>query len=104
LRPDLTWRGIHLLAGKRIFRLGLPHRDDSYFETFDDPAGCFGGWLRPSLGALPALSSAVETGIHTTQGGASGNRFSRWCYEKIALEELCEKGAAMGLKAIDPAE
>jgi hydroxypyruvate isomerase len=26
---------------------------------------------------------------------------SRWCYKQIALEELCAKGAEMGLKAID---
>jgi hydroxypyruvate isomerase len=26
---------------------------------------------------------------------------SRWCYKQIPLDELCEKGAQMGLKAID---
>ena len=26
---------------------------------------------------------------------------SRWCYKQIPLEELCVKGAQMGLKAID---
>ena len=53
-----------------------------------------------SLGALPALSSAVE--LQSTQRkGRIRQSVSRWCYEKIPLEELCEKGAAMGLKAID---
>ena len=53
-----------------------------------------------SLGALPALSSAVE--LQSTQRkGRIRQSVSRWCYEKIPLEELCEKGAAIGLKAID---
>src|SRR5258708_34467937 len=58
------------------------------------------GVAAPSLGALPALSSAVE--LQSTQRkGRIRQSVSRWCYEKIPLEELCEKGAAMGLKAID---
>jgi hydroxypyruvate isomerase len=53
-----------------------------------------------SLGALPALSAAVE--LQSTQRkGRIRQSVSRWCYEKIPLEELCEKGAAIGLKAID---
>ena len=53
-----------------------------------------------SLGALPAFSSAAE--LQSTQRkGRIRQSVSRWCYEKIPLEELCEKGAAMGLKAID---
>src|SRR5258708_36551853 len=53
-----------------------------------------------SLGALPALSSAVE--LQSTQRkGRIRQSVSRWCYEKIPLEELCEQGAAMGLKGID---
>src|SRR5580704_12127084 len=38
------------VAGRRFIcsldsgiSLRLPHRDDAYFETLDDPAGCFGG-------------------------------------------------------------
>jgi hydroxypyruvate isomerase len=58
------------------------------------------GVAAPSLGALPALSSAVE--LQSTQrNGRIRQSVSRWCYEKIPLEELCEKGAAIGLKAID---
>jgi hydroxypyruvate isomerase len=53
-----------------------------------------------SLAAAPVLSSAAE--LQTAQRkGRIRQSVSRWCYEKIALEELCEKGAAMGLKAID---
>ena len=58
------------------------------------------GVAASSLGASPALSSTVE--LQTTQRkGRIRQSVSRWCYEKIPLEELCEKGAAMGLKAID---
>jgi hydroxypyruvate isomerase len=53
-----------------------------------------------SLAAAPVLSSAAE--LQTTQHKRRiWQSVSRWCYEKIPLEELCEKGAAMGLKAID---
>lgn len=37
----------------------------------------------------------------TQRKGRIRQSVSRWCYEKIPLDELCEKGAAMGLKAID---
>jgi hydroxypyruvate isomerase len=53
-----------------------------------------------SLAASPVLSSAAE--LQTTQRtGRIRQSVSRWCYEKIPLDELCAKGAAMGLKAID---
>jgi hydroxypyruvate isomerase len=40
--------------------------------------------------------------LQTTQRkGNIRQSVSRWCYEKIPLDELCAKGAAMGLKAID---
>jgi hydroxypyruvate isomerase len=53
-----------------------------------------------SLAAYPALSRAGE--IQTTQSkGRIRQSVSRWCYEKIPPEELCAKGARMGLKAID---
>ena len=58
------------------------------------------GVAASSLGTSPALSSAVE--LQSTQRkGRIRQSVSRWCYKKIPLEELCEKGAAMGLKAID---
>jgi hydroxypyruvate isomerase len=53
-----------------------------------------------SLAASPVLSSAAE--LQTTQRkGRIRQSVSRWCYEKIPLIELCERGAAIGLKAID---
>jgi hydroxypyruvate isomerase len=53
-----------------------------------------------SLAASPVLSSTAE--LRTTQRkGNVRQSVSRWCYEKIPLDELCAKGAAMGLKAID---
>jgi hydroxypyruvate isomerase len=53
-----------------------------------------------SLAATPGLSSAAELQI-TQRKGRIRQSASRWCYEKIPLEELCEKGAVMGLKGID---
>jgi hydroxypyruvate isomerase len=53
-----------------------------------------------SLTASPVLSRASEFQA-TQRKGRIRQSVSRWCYEKIPLEELCEKGAAMGLKAID---
>jgi hydroxypyruvate isomerase len=48
----------------------------------------------------PAFSEAQE--IHATpRKGRIKQSVSRWCYQKIALDELCKRGAEMGLKAID---
>ena len=53
-----------------------------------------------SLAVAPVISCADE--LQTPQRkGRIRPSVSRWCYEKIPLEELCAKGAAMGLKAID---
>ena len=53
-----------------------------------------------SLAAAPVLPFAAE--LQTTRRkGRIRQSVSRWCYEKIPLDELCEKGAAMGLKGID---
>jgi hydroxypyruvate isomerase len=53
-----------------------------------------------SLAASPVISFAGE--FQTMQRkGRIRQSVSRWCYEKIPLEELCAKGAEMGLKAID---
>ena len=58
------------------------------------------GVAAASLAAAPTLSST--TGWQSTQRkGRIRQSVSRWCYEKIPLDELCEKGAAMGLKAVD---
>lgn len=53
-----------------------------------------------SLAAASPFSSAAEPQI-TKRKGRIRQSVSRWCYEKIPLDELCEKGAAMGLRAID---
>jgi len=53
-----------------------------------------------SLAGAPVLSTAAELQI-TQRKGRIRQSVSRWCYERIPLGELCEKGAAMGLKAID---
>jgi hydroxypyruvate isomerase len=48
----------------------------------------------------PAFSEAQE--IHATpRKGRIKQSVSRWCYQKIALDELCKRGVEMGLKAID---
>ena len=53
-----------------------------------------------SLAAAPGVAWGVD--MQTTQRkGRIKQSASRWCYKDIALEELCAKGAAMGLKAID---
>jgi len=53
-----------------------------------------------SLAASPILTTAAE--LQTKQRkGLIRQSVSRWCYENMPLDELCEKGAAMGLKAID---
>jgi len=53
-----------------------------------------------SLAAAPLLSSAGQL-KSSKRKGRIRQSVSRWCFEKLPLEELCEKGAAMGLKAID---
>src|SRR5690348_1771948 len=53
-----------------------------------------------SLSATPFFPNVPE--LQSTQRkGRIRQSVSRWCYEKIPLDELCEKGAAMGLRAID---
>jgi len=48
----------------------------------------------------PASSWAQE--IHATpRKGRIKRSVSRWCYQKIPLDELCQRSAEMGLKAID---
>jgi len=56
-----------------------------------------------AVGSLAASAGvSVGTEMATTQRkGRIKQSVSRWCYKEIALDELCEKGAAMGLKAID---
>src|SRR6202790_5175209 len=53
-----------------------------------------------SLAGSPILTTAAELQTKKTKGRIRQS-VSRWCYEKMPLNELCENGAAMGLKAID---
>jgi hydroxypyruvate isomerase len=53
-----------------------------------------------SLAVTPVISCANELQIPQRKGRIRQS-VSRWCYEKVPLEELCAKGAAIGLKAID---
>jgi hydroxypyruvate isomerase len=53
-----------------------------------------------SFATSPLLSEAEEIQSVQRQGRIRQS-VSRWCYEKMPLNELCEKGAAMGLKGID---
>ena len=48
----------------------------------------------------PASSWAQETHA-TPRKGRIKQSVSRWCYQKIPLDELCQRSAEMGLKAID---
>ena len=53
-----------------------------------------------SLAMSPLLSEAEEMQA-VQRKGRIRQSVSRWCYAKMPLDELCEKGATMGLKAID---
>src|SRR5215467_3044424 len=59
-------------------------------------------WAVPSLAADVSTAQASPLEIHATpRKGRIKQSVSRWCYEKIALDELSRRGAEMGLKAID---
>ena len=53
--------------------------------------------------AIPPVSARPNFGDTKTSPNTSRIRqsASRWCYEKIPLDELCGKGAEMGLQGID---
>jgi hydroxypyruvate isomerase len=53
-----------------------------------------------SLAASPGVALGMGM-TNTERKGRIKQSASRWCYKEIPLDELCEKGAAMGLKAID---
>lgn len=53
-----------------------------------------------SLAVSPVVSLGMD--MQTTERkGRIKQSASRWCYKNIPLDELCRKGAAIGLKAID---
>jgi len=51
--------------------------------------------------ALLATTLSIQEIHATPRKGRIKQSVSRWCYEKIPLDELCKRGAEMGLKAID---
>ena len=53
-----------------------------------------------TVAALPSFSSAEQT-TPIKRKGQIKQSVSRWCYEKIPLEDLCAYAAQIGLKAID---
>jgi len=53
-----------------------------------------------TLASLPVMSSAEQTAPIKRKGQIKQS-VSRWCYQKIALDDLCIYGAQIGLKAID---
>src|SRR5215475_2241358 len=59
-------------------------------------------WAVPSLAAAVSTAQASPLELKVTpRKGRIKQSVSRWCYEKIALDELSRRGAEMGLKAID---
>jgi len=57
-----------------------------------------------TMASVSSLSSASAWSqeIHATpRKGRIRQSVSRWCYQKIALDELCQRSAEMGLKAVD---
>jgi hydroxypyruvate isomerase len=57
--------------------------------------------------AASAAASAGPGAAPTVRKGRIHQSVSRWCYEAIAMDEFCQKAAALGLEGIDllePAE
>src|SRR5271163_1706410 len=52
------------------------------------------------MASVPSASRA-EQKTPTARQGNIRQSVSRWCYQKIALEQLCASAAEMGLQAID---
>jgi hydroxypyruvate isomerase len=53
-----------------------------------------------TMASLPSPAWSEQT-PPTTRKGNIKQSVSRWCYQKIALDDLCVASAQMGLKAID---
>src|SRR6266705_6772592 len=54
-----------------------------------------------TLAALPAVSWAQGDAAPTKRKGNIRQSVSRWCYQKIPIEQLCEYAVQIGLKGID---
>jgi hydroxypyruvate isomerase len=50
--------------------------------------------------AVPSLAASFETAA-TPRRGRIRQSVSRWCYEKIPLDQLCAYAAKIGLKGVD---
>ena len=52
--------------------------------------------------ASPLLAGNAESELaNVVKHGRINQSASRWCYNKLSLDELCEAGAKLGLKGID---
>jgi len=66
-------------------------------QVLQTGVACAAGALIPSASAA-AIASKPDA---TPRKGRIHQSVARWCYQKIALDDLCKAGAAMGLKGID---
>src|SRR5438270_6249854 len=53
-----------------------------------------------TMASLPSVSWSSEDAPIKRKGNIRQS-VSRWCYQKIPLEQLCEYGVQIGLKGID---
>ena len=53
-----------------------------------------------TLAALPSVPGP-QGAAATKRKGNIRQSVSRWCYQKIPIEQLCEYGVQIGLKGID---
>jgi hydroxypyruvate isomerase len=67
-------------------------------QLLQSGAACTAAALLPS--SLPAAETQTA-GTPVARKGNIKQSVSRWCYQKIALDDLCVASAQMGLKAID---
>jgi len=63
-------------------------------------------WIETTAAAagalsLPGVLNAQALPTPTPRKGNIKQSVARWCYQKMALDDLCRAGAEMGLKAID---
>lgn len=59
------------------------------------------GVTMASVSSLPPASAWAQEIHATPRKGRIKQSVSRWCYQKIPLDELCQRSAEMGMKAID---
>jgi hydroxypyruvate isomerase len=59
------------------------------------------GAVTAVVGPASLHGEEPQTASPTARKGRIHQSVSRWCYQKIALDDLCKAAVAMGLKAID---